>query len=129
MKLEQEKYDPTSNPTWETVESALNSINPKENSFFVLSNKKGSYVQVAGARLRVIIEYRKKSFFSFSHFVFGKPSDKTDDTSINYSGGIIQLKQNEVLTIKDAINIFKSFYHSSEFPENYVKRDITEEMK
>ncbi len=129
MKLEQEKYDPISNPTWNDVETALNSIDPKENSFFILANKNGSYVQTAGARLRVIVEYRKKSLFGFKHVVLGKPSKKTERTSINYSGGIIALDRNEILTIKDAIEIFEEFYNSNEIPVSYVTRDITEEQK
>lgn len=129
MKLEQENQRPISNPTWEDVESALLSIHPKENSYFTLTNKKGSYVQTAGARLRLILEHRQKSLFGFKHVVLGKPPINEEKISINYSGGAITLNRNEILTVDDAISVFKAFYNAENIPESYLTRDVTDEQK
>ena len=117
------------NPTWEDVESALRSIHPKENSYFILTNKKGNYVQTAGARLRLIIEHRQKSMLGFKHVVFGQSPVDEERISINYSGGAIALNKNEILSLDDALIIFKTFYDSDKFPESYLTRDVTDEQK
>jgi hypothetical protein len=125
MKLEQENHEPILNATWSDVESALLSIHPKNHSFIILSNKKGSYVQTAGARLRLIIEHRQKSIFGFKHIVFGNPPENSERISINYSGGAISLNRSEILTVDDAISIFRAFFEGKEVPEKYLTRDVT----
>ena len=129
MKLEQENQEPILNPSWDEVEAALLSIHPKEKSYFTLTNAKGSYVQVAGARLRLIIEHRRKSLFGFKHVVFGRTLADPERTSINYSGGAISLNRNEILSIDDAITIFRAFYGGKKFPDSYLVRNVTDEQK
>jgi len=128
MRLEQESQPPLSNPDWQEVESALRAINPKGRSFFILSDARGSYVQAAGARLRLIVEHRQTSFWRFRHYVLGRAPERAGRISVNYSGGAIALHRNEVLTIEDAIAIFRCFYETDEVPEAYVKRDVTAEQ-
>ena len=47
------------------------------------------------------------------------------EVSIRYSGGYIKVKQNEVLTNKDAIAVFEAFLNIECLPENYELRETT----
>ena len=126
MYLDQEGRETWFNISWEEVENALAQVHPRERSFFSLSAEDGSYVQTAGARLRLIVEHRRIVDEGFEHYVIGKSSEGQEKHSVvNYSGGGIQLFRNEVLTIKDATAIFRTFFHLQSLPEQYQRREIT----
>lgn len=110
------------------VEAALLQIHPRHRSFYILSRDDESYIQVAGAKLRLIIEFRQVENDSFRHFVLGRHSGETKMVSINYSGGIIQLQKNEILQIEDAIKIMSSFMKSGIIPPEYHPREITDDF-
>ena len=66
--LETEGGDEISEPTWQKIEEALGAIHPRTNSFVILSRGEGHYIQAAGARLRLIIEMRRKTKpYGFEH--------------------------------------------------------------
>ena len=126
MYLNQEGHETWLNISWDAVEGALTQIHPRKRSFFTLSAEDGSYVQTAGARLRLIVEYRQIVDEGFEHYILGKPSEGQEKRSaINYSGGGIQLLRNEILTVKDATAIFRAFFYFQNIPEHYQLRDIT----
>ena len=125
MVLEQHNHDTVHDPSWSAVESALRSIDPKNRGFFILLRPAG-YVQAAGARLRMICEWRQsKEAVAFRHFVLGHRDRDTKLSSINTCVGIIQLQQNEILTLDDAVAAFKSFYDDGTLPERFSLRDDT----
>jgi len=129
VRLQREHKTDIDAPAWQEVVHALETIDPRRSGFVILSRPDGSYVQCAGARLRLIIEWRKTITGSeFKHFVIGKTSDKHKATSINTSVGIIQLQQNEILSIKNAAEVFQRFYDSGTIPESYVVRDVTDKF-
>ena len=128
MLFEQENAPPTKKPTWEEIESALLAIHPKTRSFFVLSGRK-SYVQVAGARLRLTIEYRVRKLFSHDHFRVGREPLSGEELSLNYSGGAITVRKSEVLTLEDCLAVFRSFYESEQVPGGYHLRRLDDSLR
>jgi hypothetical protein len=123
MLFEQEGQPPISNPSWEDVASSLSSINPRERSFFVLSGKSG-YVQVAGAKLRLTIEHRKKGLFSSAHYRLGRAPVSSEEIDINYSGGAITVRKSEVLSLDDALKVLRSYFDHGVVPDDYVSREL-----
>ncbi|HOL09946.1 MAG TPA: hypothetical protein PLH87_07390 [Bacillota bacterium] len=110
----------------EFVLAYLERMNPKTRSFCTLSNQDESYVQCAGSKLRMIVEHRGYQGSGFTHYVLGKNTNDLREHSINYSGGIIRLKRNEILSVNDAKIVFQSFYLTQKMPEGYCLRDNTQ---
>lgn len=114
------------NPDLAFVFDYLKQMDGKFNTYCTLSSDDESYVQCAGDKKNLIIEFRKYNSSKYRHFVIGCKNKKTNDSSIKYSGGIIKLKKNEILNGKDAILIFESFFEKNEIPDEYVLREITD---
>lgn len=129
MKLEIDGRPPLLQATFDQVEGALESISPRGSSYFTLSDDSGSYVQAAGARLRVTIEYRNKHPFGFQHFVLGVPDRPTILNSINSTAGIITVQTNEILTISSAKEVFRAFFEAGNVPPRFVLRETTETFR
>lgn len=125
MVFEGEQFDPLQNPSPEVIEAALNQLHPRGPSFFTLTSGTGSYVQVAGAKGRLIVEFRDVGGSSFQHFVLGREPVNSERVSINYSGGAIQLLRSEVLALSDALQIFSEFLSAGSIPPSYALRDNT----
>lgn len=126
LVLEQHRHETLHDPSWSAVESALRSVDPKHRGFFILSRTGAGYLQAAGARLRMICEWRQlRETGAFRHFVLGYRDRDTKRTSINTCVGIVQLQQNEILLLEDVVASFKSFYESGTLPERFSLRDDT----
>ena len=128
FSLHQEGQRVVPDPSPSEIEAALEQIDPRTRSFYSLLRGDGSYVQVAGARLRLIIEYRDVSGDDFRHFVIGRESENSKMASLHYSGGSIALQSHEVMQIGDAIEVFLSFLDGGTVPDSYRLRDITAEF-
>jgi hypothetical protein len=126
LKFAREGEAEIQNPTLDQVLYALDNINPKISSFFTLVDSSGNYVQTAGAKLRLIVEYRRVHGDLFQHFVMGQDLEDKSEKSINYSGGAIKLQANEILNISKAKEIFERFYKFGTVPSNLLLRDITQ---
>jgi hypothetical protein len=113
-------------PSFVDVQNALNDISPLGPSHFNLSDQTGSYVQAAGARLRLSIEYRKVHRFGFRHFVLGDPNRPTTPNSINSTAGIIKLQTNEILTLVAALEVFREFFETGTVPARFVLHETTD---
>lgn len=105
--------------------SYLESMDPKDRSFCMLASNDRSYVQCSGSKIRLIIECRKYNQTGFNHFILGKSQEEPKNSSINYSGGIIRLQCNEVLSADDAKAVFLAFYETNEILPGYHLRNIT----
>ncbi len=128
--LERENHPSISEPSWSQVEEALSGIHPRKSSFVILGDSSKGYIQAAGARLRLIIELRKKKMFGFAHYVLGRSHDDTEQlTSINYSGGSIALFPSEIFSADDAKEAFRALFDSSPLPARFHLRDVTEEHR
>jgi hypothetical protein len=126
-----QKQVDTVNPTWEFIQSSLNNIDPILKSYCILSDDP-SYVQCAGSKERLCIEYRKLYGETYKHFVVGNKKNENSTsiiwTQINCKVGPIRIHDNEVLTIDDAIKIFKAFYEGKGLPEIYNLRNTTKQF-
>ena len=125
--LQVEGQPPIASPSIEVVHELLGRIHPRGPSFFVLTRSDGSYLQCAGARLRLIVELRRITGSSFEHFVLGRSPASTEVTSINYSGGAIALRRHEILALSEATDIFAEFYRTGDAPSAFLRRDTTSE--
>jgi hypothetical protein len=113
-------------PPFAVIADSLRRISPRGPGFFSLTRDDGSYVQVAGATLRLTVEYRQDSNGTFRHFVLGTESilGRTRK-QINSRAGQINLLANEVLTVDNAITVFRCFYETGKIPDGYTLRDDT----
>jgi hypothetical protein len=129
LTLEVDGRLPQARPAFEDIEKALNAISLRGPSYFTLTDETGSYVQAAGARLRLTIEYRKKHRFGFQHFVLGVPDRPTTLNSINSTAGIITVQTNEILSLTAAIEVFRVFFENGSIPSRFVLRETTETFR
>ena len=129
LTFEVDGRQPQLRPSLEDVEKALNSISPRGPSYFTLTDQTGSYVQVAGARLRLTIEYRNNTRFGFRHFVLGDHDRPTKMNSINSTAGIISVQTNEILALSSAIEVFQAFFASGSVPSRFLLRETTESFR
>jgi len=126
LTLEQHNGPTLQSPSWLAVESALRNVHPRERGYFILSRPGSGYVQAAGARLRMICEWREvRGPDTFRHFVLGHRGKDERWTSINTCVGIVQLQQNEILTLEDVVVVFRRYYDGGTVPEQFVLRDDT----
>jgi hypothetical protein len=116
-------------PRFDLIAESIQQINLRGPSFLVLTNQSGSYVQAAGARLRLTVEYRQVTPFGFRHFVLGRSPEQTKEVGINYTGGTIRVMANEVLTVRDAVDVFRSFHESGTAPPAFVRRETTDRFQ
>ena len=115
---------------WERVESALEQIEPEFRCYVRLEDPStGSYIQCAGGPNRLTVELRKFKDEAFKHYVLGHASSGREPsivwTEILCSSGPIAVHVPEVLTSKDSVVLFKSFYDGSEIPIAYKARNVT----
>ena len=120
------------NPTWEYIQSSLIKLDPIYKSYFILTDGL-SYVQCAGEKTRIVIEYRKHAGETFKHYVVGNKKLKESLTiswiQIDCKVGPVHIHANEALTINDALNIFKAFYEKEDIPLIYNRRNITKRFQ
>lgn len=114
------------NPSLEFIYQCFEKWNLRYRSFFILTCEDGSYVQTAGTKKRLIIEYRKMIGDDFKQYTLGLNTEDKSETYINYSSGKIFLKQNEVLRLENVLEVFDSFYHTQKIPEKYLLRELDE---
>jgi len=130
LLLETEKAAPQSSPTWADVEAVVSSLGPRSNGYATLSHPARGYVQVAGARLRLTVEFREQlPTGDFRHYVLGRESDQSKDASVNTAAGMIKLKSNEILTASAAVDVFRSFFDTQTVPAQYTRRETTQMFK
>jgi hypothetical protein len=128
-KLEIEGQDIINSPSASDVEKALASLDMNGPGFCILTKSNGSYVQTAGTKVGLLVEYRQIQGDSFKHFVFGHPDGERTPTSVRYRSGSLQLLRNEVLLVNEAREIFIMFLAFGQIPERWNLRDITDNFE
>ncbi|RYG65059.1 hypothetical protein EON80_18070 [bacterium] len=123
--LEQQGQKTLQNPSPIEVEAALRQIDPQHRSYLILNRPDDSYIQVAGSRLKLTIEFREVQGDSFHHYVLGRFPTESRQVVISCSCGPITVQRNEVLLIEDAVRVAKEFMESGRVPEEYALRDVT----
>ena len=120
LQLEGDNLEPIDNPTWDAIDKVVSNLHPKDRCFFSLTDvDTGSFVQLAGARLRLTVEGRVFSEAGFRHFVFGKPERNDKEAYINCKAGPIHVVQSQVLTLDDGKAIFLYFYKNGRLHNEY----------
>lgn len=123
----------TLNPDWEAVRSSLLKIDPVNKAYFILENETKSYVQCTGSINELTIEFREVTDKSFQHFAIGKEKkgsiSNVNWAQVNSKVGPVNVHENEVLNIDDAVLIFKTFYSEGDIPKIYSRRDTTKAFK
>ncbi len=107
----------------------LGKLHGGHNSFMVL-NAEQSYVQCAGSKTALTIEYRQVfEENNFQHFVIGKGTPNLEvKTNVKFCGGDVEVCQSEVLNIKDVETCFAHFFQHQTLPEQYHQRDVSKDM-
>jgi hypothetical protein len=117
------------NPLWEQVADSLRQIDADTCCFFILTSDTGSYLQCAGGRPGVTLEFRVVLSDTFKHFVLGKGLVKsaleTIWSTIECRIGPIRVHKDEVFTLDEAIDCFMYFFHKSDLPPGLAKRNVT----
>ncbi len=106
----------------------LAKLHKRNNSFFILEDCRGNYVQCAGSKKALILEYRQvMDETSFRHFVLGKGSKALEIKEIAYSGETAPVVANERLSIADAEVCFLHFFSWQTVDEaTFQLREITD---
>jgi len=125
-KLEVEDLDPINSPSAVDVEKALAALDLKGPAYCILTKADGSYVQTAGTKVGLLVEYREMADGGFHHYVIGHPSHDSAPTSVRYRHGSLQLRRNEVLLVDEARQIFVWYLATGQIAEGWMLRDITE---
>ncbi|WP_420322196.1 hypothetical protein [Flagellimonas sp.] len=114
---------------WDGIKSELNKLDGIENGYLTLENDNGDYIQCAGNKSMLTVEYRLNSKPNFKHYVIGKGKDKSPMkvswSVLQTNVGEIMVHKEEVLDLKDAELIFKEFYETQAIPSELNKRNVT----
>ncbi|AIQ37630.1 hypothetical protein R50345_25175 [Paenibacillus sp. FSL R5-0345] len=114
------------NPQFENVKSYLGEMDGKTASYCTYELNDIHYVQCAGSKNGMTIEFRKQTDNGFRHFVLGYKSLIKTKIELPYSGGKIQVRSNEVISVADAKEVFFTFHSDQKVPEGFVLRETTE---
>jgi hypothetical protein len=128
FEIQLEGHPPVCVQSVEEVKAVLGKLHPKGPSFVILSRDDGSYMQTAGARLRLTVEYREILSTGFKHFTLGRKPFDPKSTCINCKCGPITCHQSESMTLADAESIFAEFFGNGRIPHAYMARDKTGEF-
>lgn len=97
-----------------------------EPTFVIVDDESGSYVQAAGSKDRLTIEWRQYATEeSFEHFVAGRKQGPGEIVQVKTFYGVIDVNENECLTSEDGQAIFEAFIKSGERPNAYEWRNST----
>jgi hypothetical protein len=123
--LEQQGREPITDPPLDMITAELDQVSLRARSYFIFSHRGGSYVQAAGARAKMMVEYRAVHDGGWAHYVLGHRGGEERETSINYSFGPLTLRAKQVFTLREVTAIFAHFLESGEVPDSYDLEDIS----
>jgi len=97
-----------------------------EPTFVIVDDESDSYVQAAGSKDRLTIEWRQYATEeSFEHFVAGRKQEPGDIVQVKTFYGVVDVNENECLQSEDGYAIFEAFIKSGERPSTYEWRNST----
>ena len=106
-----------------TFPQAFNYLNSRNNSFYILESPEGNYIQCGGSKERCTVELRIYRKEQYDHFRLGKKVGSSAMTTIPMSAGEVEVQEREVFTHWEAIELFKVFYASDDFPDHISTRN------
>ncbi len=102
----------------------LSHLDPKNNSFYVLENNRGNYIQCGGSRDACTVEFRiYRSPDQYKHYVVGHANSSCDQASVKMSDGVVNLREGEILKAGEAAELFDLFFADQKFPKKYTLRE------
>jgi hypothetical protein len=107
-----------------TFPQAFNYLNPNTNSFYILESPEGDYIQCGGSKERCTIEIRRFRGVGYTHYVLGRSGGSNKLTSIEMSDGAVQVQENEVFQLWDAVELFRRFFAGDRLPDDIVSREV-----
>ena len=121
MKLEVEGKTGVSNATPAQIARAIRSLKSYgRSSYASLTNKSGSYVQVAGGGVSCMVELFDAAVGVRSRAFHDKPgAARPDGTILVFGAGNLPMRSDEWFMANQVVEIFFSFYATAPFP-NYV---------
>lgn len=97
-----------------------------EPTFVIVDDETDSYVQAAGSRERLTVEWRQyKSKETFEHFVAGLKQEPGSVVQLKTFYGQVDVHENECLKASDAKLIFAAFIKTGQRPDAYEWRNST----
>ena len=115
-------------PSTSDVVTFLEGLRAEDNSFVILGRSDGCYVQTAGARTGLTIEWREVDGEEFHHVVLGLGEPAEDAVTIECSVGEIEVGKHELLTATEAEEVFKQFLSEGTVPARFALRDMTHQF-
>jgi hypothetical protein len=103
----------------------LINLDSERNSFCVLENHQGNYVQCGGGQHGCTVEFREYNApAEYKHYVVGHTNGSSEPASVRMSHGEVTLQTGEILSIDEAAELFQQFFAGSPFPKSYSFREI-----
>jgi hypothetical protein len=103
-----------------------------EPTFVIVDDETDSYVQAAGCKERLTVEWRQydlkvagKSKETFEHFVAGLKQEPGELVQVKTFYGHVDVHENECLKSSDAQLIFEAFIKTGKRPDAYEWRNST----
>ncbi len=122
-KFSCEMRDEIKLPPEYTFPRAFNYLNSENNSFYLLEQDNGNYIQCGGSKEECTVEVRiNNADGTYCHYVIGREDGATEPATIEMSDGSVTVEQREVFRHWDAIDLFKCFFAGEEFPPEFSLR-------
>jgi len=118
------------NPDASDIDHYLSKLHPVKHSFVILEDNKGGFVQCAGAKLILVLDFHTVARGKHRQFVLRKDAVLEDAKSmVNCKCGPVQVHRNERLDLKDAREVFLAFLTTRNVPKSFFRREITQEFE
>lgn len=96
-----------------------------KNSFAILSDDRGNFIQVAGGGVTCVVERKSFGESTIYRAFLIEPRNKYEGLQeIYFGGGSLKVNPNEILFISDVIDCFKSFYDNISYPKSINWTDV-----
>ncbi len=116
-------------PPEQSFPQALNDLDPKTNSFYILQNG-DDYIQCGGSKEKCTVEVREYlSDGSFKHYVFYDPAGSEEPAYIPMSKGGVHRQKKHCLNLLTVIKLFECYFSGEQWPSELSREDITGQFK
>ncbi len=131
MMFEVEKQPFVQVSNFKKIEKSLRNLKSYgPQSYAILTNKHGSYLQVAGGRVTCVLEMREQSNDKHYRAYLRKAKVPfTGQQTLMFGGGHMKMEPDEILFINDVVQVFEAFFYSKDLPKNILWRDMSHAIK
>jgi hypothetical protein len=111
-------------PFDQTFGEVLSKLNSRSNSYFILEQANGNYIQCGGSKEACTVEFRIYDRPNkFHHCVIAHADGSDDSASVKMSGGTVDVRECEMLASLEAAELFELFLAGKKFPKKYKVRE------